>query len=138
MPSLPNRVVARMRTSLVGPGALAVLTLAAAGWTAGRDPEQHPDCFPSCPFRVITGLACPACGGSRMAHELLHRRWRAALRVNPVLLLFGLPLLGWLWLRWARAAARGQEPPPVPRPLAWAALAVALGWTVVRNMPSPR
>lgn len=139
MPRLPNRVTDLMSTSLAGPGAVAVLSLAAAGWTASHDPASHPGRFPPCPFRAVTGLACPACGGTRMAHELLHRRWRAAVRANPVLLMIGLPLLGWLWLRWTAAAARGREPAPVPRPLGWAALTVAFAWTVFRNVsPRPR
>lgn len=133
MSRLPNRVANLMRSSLTGPGAVAVFSLAAAGWTAVHEPESQPGRFPSCPFRAVTGFACPACGGTRMAHELLRCRWRAALRANPVLLVVGLPLLGWLWLRWSVAAARGLDPPPVPRALGWAALAVAVVWTVFRN-----
>lgn len=112
---------------------MAVLAVPAAMWTAAHDPELHPGRFPSCPIRSVTGLACPACGGTRMAHHLLNRRWRMALRANPVLLTVGLPLLGWLWLRWAAATARGERPAPVPHPVARTALAVALVWMVARN-----
>ena len=28
--------------------------------------------FPGCPFRAVTGFACPACGSTRGLHCLLH------------------------------------------------------------------
>lgn len=69
-----------------------------------------------------------------MVHHLLYRRWRAAARANPVLLAAGLPLLGWLWLRWTVAALRAQPTEPVPRWVTPTALGVAVGWMVVRNV----
>lgn len=133
MQLLPSRGARRAWRPLARPAAVAVFAVAAAGWTAAYDPEQHPHRFPSCLFLAVTGLECPSCGGTRMMHRLLHRRWRAALHANPVLLILGLPMLGWLWLRWVAAAMRGERPEPVPRPVALVVLAVALAWTVARN-----
>src|SRR5699024_6362928 len=136
MALLRYRGVTRMNRSLRGPGAVAVFGLAAAGWTARHDPKRRPGFFPPCLFREVTGLACPACGGTRMAHHLLRRRWRAALRANPVLLVIGLPLLGWLWLRWTSAAARGEPPRPLPRAAVGAVVTIAVTWAVIRNVPA--
>jgi hypothetical protein len=41
-----------------------------------------PDVF--CPFHVLTGLACPTCGGSRAFAALLEARIADALRLNPI------------------------------------------------------
>lgn len=133
MQLIPRPGIGRTRHPLAGPCAVATFAVAAAGWTAAHDPEQHPRRFPSCLFRAVTGFECPGCGGTRMMHRLLHRRWRAALRANPVLLLLGLPMLGWLWLRWTAAAARDEQPKPLPRPIAPVVLTVALTWMVARN-----
>jgi len=136
MSLLRYQVKGRLSRSLWGPGAVAACALAAAGWTARHDPERQPGLFPPCLFRTFTGFVCPACGGTRMAHHLLHRRWRAALRANPVLLVIGLPLLGWLWLRWTSAAARGEPPRPLPRAAVGAVVTIAVTWAVIRNVPA--
>jgi Protein of unknown function (DUF2752) len=111
-------------------------TLGAAGILAGaltyvgvRDPHAPGFGFPVCPFRLLTGWNCPGCGGLRMTHDLLHGDVAAAI-VDNVFLLVGLPLLG-LWLVWRWRSRRTL----MPRAAVVTLVVVALGWTVVRNLP---
>jgi uncharacterized membrane protein YqjE len=82
-----------------------------------------------CPFKILTGWNCPACGGLRMTHDLLHGDLAAAV-VDNVFLLIGLPLLAiWSWWR----IRRGR---PALTPVAIAVITiVVIAWTVVRNLP---
>jgi len=45
------------------------------------DPTQYV-WMPKCPFRLLTGWNCPACGIQRAAHALLHGRFMEALSYN--------------------------------------------------------
>jgi hypothetical protein len=93
------------------------------------DPHRPGFLFPGCPFKLLTGWNCPACGGLRMAHDLLHGDVGAAV-VDNLFLMVGLPLLVvWLLVRWRR----GQRLMPIPAMVAIGVAAVA--WTVVRNWP---
>jgi hypothetical protein len=93
------------------------------------DPHRPGFLFPGCPFKALTGLNCPGCGGLRMTHDLLHGDLSAAV-VDNAFVLVGLPLLMiWLVVRWRL----GKRLMPAP---AIATVAVAVvAWTVVRNLP---
>ncbi|QUR67398.1 DUF2752 domain-containing protein [Mycobacterium spongiae] len=110
-------------------GAVALLA-GALGYIALADPHNTTSLYPACPFKFLTGWDCPACGGLRMTHDLLHADLMAAVNDN-VFLLVGLPLVaGWVLLR--RRLGRSMLPT--------AALAVVvvttIAWTVLRNLPS--
>ena len=123
MPSSSTRT--RLYGSL-GSGALAVGALTYIGLV---DPHQPGALFPACPFKLLTGWNCPACGGLRMTHDLLHGNLSAAV-VDNVFLLIGLPLLA-VWSVWRRR--RGQR---VFTPVALIVIAIsATAWTVLRSMP---
>ena len=123
MPSNGTRT--RLYTGL-GSGALAVGALAYIGLV---DPHQPGSLFPACPFKLLTGWNCPACGGLRMTHDLLHGNVAAAV-VDNVFLLIGLPLLA-VWSVWR--LRRGQR---AFTPVAIAVVAIAaVAWTVLRNLP---
>jgi hypothetical protein len=93
------------------------------------DPHRQGSLFPPCPFKMLTGWNCPACGGLRMTHDLLHGDLAAA-AVDNVFLLVGLPaLLGWVLLR------RRQGRPVMTRPAIAVSAVLAITWTVVRNWP---
>jgi hypothetical protein len=87
-----------------------------------------------CPWHKVTGLLCPACGGTRMVYDLLHGDWAHAWQDNAVLLL-SLPLVAALYGQWALASVR-KRPYRVPlgRCGVAAVLAVAVLWTVGRNL----
>ena len=116
----------RRLTVALGSGALLAGSL---GYVGLVDPHKPGSVFPVCPFRLLTGWNCPACGGLRMTHDLLHGDLAAAITDN-VFLLVGIPVLaGWLLLR----RRRGKLPLPPP---AVATITIAmLAWTVVRNLP---
>lgn len=115
---------------------LAVLAAGAAGAALlyGTDPHGPHHVLPRCPFHMVTGLLCPACGGTRMVWDLMHGHLGQAWLDNRVLLLaspWALALLG-RWIveglrgrRWSpRIGARGQ----------WVILGVAVAWAVARNV----
>jgi len=106
-----------------------VLLVGATAYTGLVDPHRQGSLFPPCPFKLLTGWNCPACGGLRMVHDLLHGDLAAAV-VDNVFLLIGLPLLvGWVVLRLRRRR-------PVFTPVAVTMLAITvLAWTVIRNLP---
>ena len=78
--------------------------------------------FPGCPFRALTGLACPGCGSTRSLHCLLHGQLRAAFEFNPLLIL-ALPFFVYALVRYTNAALRG-------RPLTWPQADAKYSWTI--------
>jgi hypothetical protein len=121
----PTSNRARLLTT-VGTGAAFAGALVYVGLV---DPHRSGSLFPQCPFKWLTGWNCPACGGLRMTHDLLHGDLAAAV-VDNVFLLVGLPaLLAWILLR----RHQGKRVMPVA---AWVVLASsAVAWTVIRNLP---
>lgn len=114
------------RLSLLAAG---VLGAGALTYTGVADPHGPGFLFPGCPFKALTGWNCPACGGLRMTHDLLHGDVGAAV-VDNVFALVGLPvLIVWMLVRWRL----GKALFPVPA-VVTIVLTLAL-WTVVRNLP---
>jgi hypothetical protein len=107
---------------------------AGAAWLLVQDPHEAGHLFPRCPFRVVTGLQCPACGGTRMLYDLLHLDLAAAWRDNALLLLVT-PWALLLLARWLLAGLRGRT---VHLALgdtgARVVLATAVVWAVARNV----
>ena len=59
--------------------------------------------LPPCPFRAMTGIACPGCGTTRAAHAVLEGHLLDALRFNPLIFVAGaalmaLALIAPLWI----------------------------------------
>jgi hypothetical protein len=121
--------VARRRLAL----AVAGLGAAGAAYLLVADPHDPAVPMPGCPTRWVTGLDCPACGGLRLVHDLLHGQVRAAAHDNLYLLACG-PVLAALLGRQAVAVARGSVA-PVPRPIALGLGGGAALWMAVRNRP---
>ncbi|HLM64019.1 MAG TPA: DUF2752 domain-containing protein [Acidimicrobiales bacterium] len=119
------------RRERIGVLALAVGATAYVGLV---DPERG-GAYPPCPSRTLLGMDCPACGGLRGTHDLLHGHLGAALDHNvllvPALVVAAVALALWL------APLVGRRPGPV-HPPAWAAVAalgVVAAFTVARNLP---
>jgi hypothetical protein len=85
---------------------------------------------PMCPFKAITGWDCPLCGGLRAVDQFAHGHVTAALHAN-VLVMTGGPLLVLAYL----IGVRRPDRKPVPRWLIYAGAALAVAFTVVRNLP---
>lgn len=110
-------------------GVAALLSVAALGYIGLVNPHNPNSLFPRCPFKLITGWNCPACGGLRMTHDLLHGDLAAAAADN-VFLFGGIPILFcWMLLR----RIRGR--PLLPTPAVVAIAVLAIFWTVIRNLP---
>lgn len=118
-PQWPVRLVA----PALGAGALSALYLV--------DPSERTVFFP-CPFRLLTGLDCPLCGGLRMVHSALHTDFAAAADFN-LFALVTIPVLVMGWLLWRVRRRSGNAGPPRWLPVTMAVL--LLTWTVVRNLP---
>lgn len=80
--------------------------------------------FPPCPVHRVTGFYCPGCGSTRAVHRLLHADLPGALSKNALMVL-SIPLLGLLSLRPSWAYSRAAP---------WIALAILLGYAVLRNV----
>jgi hypothetical protein len=114
---------------------LAALAALAAAVLYFRDPHV-PNSYGVCPFHWLTGLWCPGCGATRAVHDALHLRFVRALRENALTMLAAPFIL----VAVARMAWRDLVNPHLP-PLrispfiGWIALAVALVFWIVRNLP---
>jgi hypothetical protein len=113
---------------LVGLGTGAAL-LSGLAYVGFGNPHSPHFVFPPCPFKALTGWNCPACGGLRMTHDLLHGDLAAAF-VDNAFLLIGLPLL----LVWVLVQRRRGKP-AVETPTFIVIIATTLTWTIVRNLP---
>jgi hypothetical protein len=110
----------------VGSGAVLA---GALGYVGLVDPHRPDSFFPVCPFRLLTGWNCPACGGLRMMHDVLHGDLAAAITDN-VFLLLGIPMLaGWVLLR------RRSGKPLFSVPAVASVLVAMVAWTALRNLP---
>ena len=110
---------------------LALLAIATAGDVAFDPQHRH---VPLCPFRAMTGWDCPLCGGLRAVDHLAHGQVTAALHAN-VLVVVGIPLFLLWWADWAVRARRGVPARGLGRAGVVALVAVAVLFTVVRNLP---
>jgi hypothetical protein len=123
----------RVRTpTLLAGGLLAVSVLLHL-----RDPHRGGS-WGYCPWLMLTGTYCPGCGGLRAVNDLTDGNVAGAASSN-LLFVGSLPLLGFLYVRWVVDAWRGvRRPVSTRRALiyAGAVLAVALVFTVLRNLPA--
>jgi Protein of unknown function (DUF2752) len=108
---------------------------AAAAFLFLVNPHTH-QVFLPCPFRLMTGLYCPFCGGLRMVHDLLHGDVARAFHDDALAVpLVTIAVLAWLNL--AIGYWRGRPAVRLRRP-GWmwpAAIVVLVAWTILRNLP---
>ncbi|MGW6695747.1 DUF2752 domain-containing protein [Rhodococcus sp. NPDC054953] len=131
---VPAPAAARVR-GLAGPAGLAFAGVAFAVLLRLRDPRM-PGAYGFCPFRALTGLWCPGCGGLRAAGHLTNGEVLASLASNPFVaplaLVLVLAWLGWVRRRWRGAGGRMIVLSPAASVMVLAALG---GFTIVRNTP---
>ncbi len=119
----------------VAPVAVGLGALAATITLGVMEPDTRAHLAPGCPFRSLTGLDCPGCGGTRAVYALTQGDLGRALEHNLLTVIL-LPLLvvawaAWLWFRLGRRVAPLSLPPPAGYALA----AAFLVFWVVRNLP---
>jgi hypothetical protein len=92
--------------------------------------------FMICPFRALTGFACPGCGTTRALHHLLHGDVWGAFQLNPFTMVL-VPILLIALLRHTIIVMRGQ--PVRGNQLApeyiWLLFVVSLSFFIFRNTP---
>ena len=111
---------------LVGVGALGVLAL--------RDPHVSGS-YGFCPFRELTGLWCPLCGGLRATNDLVWLRFDAAVASNVLAVGIVLAAVAY-FVYWGERRWRGR-PVRTLRVGARGLLVVGVvtvAFTVVRNL----
>jgi len=125
------------------PVSRTILVVAGVALTVGLvsvlflyDPRQHAF-YPRCFLHELTGWRCAGCGSLRALHSLLHGDLLTALQFNALLVLgLGLGLL-WLgfvaWRKNFRASVAEFHFNPLR--VTWLLLAVALGFSLLRNLP---
>jgi len=97
------------------------------------DPAAHA-WFPQCALKKLTGWSCPACGGQRALHALLHGEFAVAAKLNPLLLVLGIPALLLAIGAWLRPENFKSAPRAVWWALAGGALLIAILFTIARNV----
>lgn len=123
------------RRPLAVPLGLAAAGSAGAAYLYRTDPRQPGQLLPRCPFEWVTGLLCPACGGTRMTYDLMHGEFAAAFHDNAALLLLGVPAAAYLWVRLLSEGMRGRRyRPSLGRRGVAVVLGAAVTWTVARNL----
>jgi hypothetical protein len=119
------------------PAGLGALGAGLVGVLATLDPATRAAWSPGCPFRTLTGLDCPGCGGTRAVYSLTQGDLALAADHN-LLVVALLPVLVAVWGVWlvrrVRLGRAGRAPiPPAAVSLSIAA-AMTLFW-VARNLP---
>jgi hypothetical protein len=118
-------------------GRLAGLAAAvgAVAYVGLADPGTGAGVYLPCPSRLLLGLDCPACGGLRGTHDLLHGDVVGALDHNLLLpLLLGLYAYGAL-VTFAPLVGRTVGPVHPPRWLLVAGATLLAAFMVLRNLP---
>ncbi len=92
--------------------------------------------LPKCPVYVTTGWHCPGCGSTRAVHALFHADVARAMACNAVFVC-AMPLVAIAWLHdgVARRNGRPQWNLRLAPKWIWLALALALLFMIVRNLP---
>ncbi|MFF4395752.1 DUF2752 domain-containing protein [Streptomyces sp. NPDC001480] len=119
---------------LAVPAGILTAVAGAFAYVGAVDPNR-PGHYPVCPLLRYTGLYCPGCGGLRSAHAFVHGDLLTALQDNAPAVAGYLGFAA-LWTVWAVRAVRGRPLRIDPSPAQlWAAGALLLVFTVVRNLP---
>jgi hypothetical protein len=120
-----------------GAGSVVAGSVAAAGGLAylGTHDPHVAGSYPACILYSLTGIYCPACGGTRAAYDLMHADVAGAFARNPAVPLLLVALLVWVGYRVTYRRRHGTKAPAVP---SWVPIAIAVSalvFGVLRNIP---
>ncbi|WP_250443441.1 DUF2752 domain-containing protein [Actinotalea sp. C106] len=123
--------------ALAAPLGVGAGLLAAGAVLAVRSPHDSGS-YGFCPILLLTGGACPGCGGLRSVHELTQLDIAGAAGYNLLVVIAApLAVLGWgLWI--ARAAGWLRHQRRLPPALPWVSLVLLLAFGALRNVPALR
>jgi hypothetical protein len=100
-----------------------------------RFPPAQFGFYPVCPFHELLGLQCPGCGATRALASLLHGHLAEAMHFNALTtLLAPLALVYGVLCYWDFVRRRAIRPLRLPSSATYAALALAILFTVCRNL----
>jgi hypothetical protein len=105
-----------------------------AAYLATHDPHVAGS-YPPCMLYTLTGLYCPACGGTRATYDLLHGDVAGAMARNPAVPVLLVAVLLFLTYRVTYRRRHGTKAPAVP---SWVPIAIAVSalvFGVLRNIP---
>ena len=120
-----------------GVGLVAAGTVAAVGGLAylGTHDPHVTGSYPQCVLYSLTGIYCPACGGTRAAYDLMHGDVAGAFARNPAVPVLLVAVLLWVGYRVTYRRRHGSAAPVVP---AWVPVGIAVAalvFGVLRNIP---
>ncbi len=120
-----------------GAGFVVAGSVAAAGGLAylGTHDPHLAGSYPQCILYSLTGIYCPACGGTRAAYDLMHADVAGAFARNPAVPLLLVTVLVWVGYRVTYRRRRGAKAPAVP---SWVPVGIAVAtllFGVLRNIP---
>jgi hypothetical protein len=129
--------VLRPRSERLRAPAISALGVAAATVALHvRDPHVTHS-WGVCPLYALTGIYCPGCGGLRCVNDLTHGHLGQAVSSN-LLLVLAIPVALVCFARWSYGAWTGRDIRPIPvlpKPVTYAVVALAVVFTVARNLP---
>jgi hypothetical protein len=128
---------ARSRIAETLRAAAPLIVVALAATILLRFPPGQCSFYPQCPFHQYLHLLCPGCGATRALAALLRGHLAEAMHFNALITLL-LPFAAAYGIAsyrrfLQRSAIRWLQPPPAA---VYAALGVAIVFTVIRNLPS--
>ena len=124
----------RRRTGLWLGAAGSAAAACGAVYLATHDPHVAGS-YPPCMLYTLTGLYCPACGGTRATYDLLHGDVAGAMARNPAVPVLLVGVLLFLTYRITYRRRHGTAAPAVP---AWVPVGIAVAtlvFGVLRNIP---
>lgn len=126
----------RQRIGVLARAAAPVAGVAFAMAILLRFPPTQYTFYPQCPFYYWLHLKCPGCGTTRALAALLHGHVADALRQNALTTMMAGFAVAYAVICYRRYL-RGEEFlwPQLPRLGVYAALAIAILFTIVRNLP---
>ena len=89
---------------------------------------SHPEYFPRCPVKYITGFNCPSCGNQRAICALIHGNISEALIMNPFMWFTILYFILYIIIM------RNQEKDRILTILSYTYVILYIAWGVVRNV----
>ncbi len=91
--------------------------------------------MPRCPFRLLTGWSCPACGNQRALHALLHGHIAEAWHFNRFLILSLPYFAAVLWTTFSHGTLARRWRSIVQHPqVIMAFFGLTVGWWIGRNI----
>jgi hypothetical protein len=122
----------------LAPAGVAVCGAAGVAYTLLADPTNiDADARPTCVMKLLTGMDCPGCGGTRAAWYLLHGNIAAAARHHAPLV-FATPFVLYMYVAWTLGIVVKRKLLPqlrLPNTVLAGFLGAWIVFSVVRNLP---